>query len=582
MKQLIYLVPLVMFCACQNTEDLLDNGSDGQSTAVTVDLTLPDGLQSRAASRAYGDGMTVDHIKWAVYKSSNNNTPGTLIKSGTYEMKTSGEGKMDSRFIIEGLTVGVSCDFVFWAQNKESGYSFDEQTATVNMNYAKSDSWKGATCNDENRDAFFCSKKNVTIEKGQEVTAVLYRPFAQLNILTDDLPADDQTLYWVQMGSGTFYDKLNLLDGTAVSSTSTPTFLAATASGEKRIINNKEYTIISMNYILMPGQLSDDDPSYIDKNDSYKQLYSVQLFAGNDGDMSRPLLRTQKSATGDLVGLQSVPFKRNYRTNIYGSLLTSNVSVHYIIQPGFNDDDLVGTTASTADELKSLVTNAETKTLITLMSDIKLESQWEISNGSATERDITIDLNGYDIIENGESNETSYWGSNMSLIKLNDSNVTLTITDTEAGDGNVGSGLAEYAVSVQKGNLIIKGGDFKGYKGCVKWLNEDGRTTSPRVSIYNGMFSAVEMVDGKYRLLDIDSRWSSANNISNFIVYGGSFNNYDPTKAVVEQYSSWNFLPRKSNVLQAVGDLSEDTDYTATYNSETGIYTVGKSGSATN
>ena len=591
MKQLIFLVSLVLFCACQKTEDLLDNGSDGQSTAVTVDLTLPDGLQSRAATRAYGDGMTVRHIKWAVYRSSTSggSTPGNLFKSGIYEMKTEDVGKMDSRFIIEGLTTGETYDFVFWAENKNSGYTFNAESATVSMNYAANNdnSWKGATCNDENRDAFFCSKRNVKIVKGQEVTAVLYRPFAQLNILTDDLPENDNSTYWVQMGSGTFYDNLNLLDGTATSSVSTPTFLAAAASSEKMTINNKMYTVISMNYLLMPGILSDNDPSYKDETDTYKQLYSVQLFAGNDDDMTRPLLGTQTSATGDLIGLRNVPFKRNYRTNIYGSLLTSNVSVHYTIQPGFNKDDLIGATATTAEELKKLVADAEDGTLITLMSNIELDAQWEIA-GLTTAKNITIDLNGYDIKGVAESNSEGRWGDNSSLIKLNDSNVTLTIEDNGAGNGNVGLGLTEYAVLVQNGNLIINGGDFKGYKGCVKWLDDDRRDEdkSPKVYIYGGMFSAVETDNNAYRLLDIDSRWEDNNHVTNFIVYGGKFENYDPSKALTSGFSptEWNFLPRSGDESQAVGDRGSTykTDYIVISDEQTKNYTVSKSDSTTN
>ena len=584
MKQLIFLVSLVLFCACQKTEDLLDNGSDGQSTAVTVDLTLPDGLQSRAATRAYGDGMTVQHIRWAVYKSSTpeGSTPGNLFKSGIYEMKTEDVGKMDSRFIIEGLTTGEIYDFVFWAENKNSGYTFNEQEATVSMNYTSGgNGWKGATCNDETRDAFFCSKRNVTIAKGQEVTAVLYRPFAQLNILTDDLPENDQSTYWVQMGSGTFYDKLNLLDGTATNSGLTPTFLAAKASSEKMTINNETYTVISMNYLLMPGKLSDSDPSYKDATDTYKRLYSVELFAGRDGDKTRPLLGTQTSATDDFIGLRNVPFKRNYRTNIYGSLLTSNVSVRYTIQPGFNDDDLTGITVTNADELKKIVTDAKNETLITLMSNIELNAQWEIK-GSTNEKNITIDLNGYDIKGVAGSDSEGRWGDNSSLIKLNDSNVTLTIEDSEAGNGNVGLGLAEYAVLVQNGNLIINGGDFKGYKGCVKWLNDDQRDKdkSPIVYIYGGVFSAVDTENGAYRMLDIDSRWGENNHVTNFIVYGGRFGNYNPSKALTSGFSPtvWNFLPRNEDELQAVGDQGNTytTDYTITFDAETKCYTVSK------
>jgi hypothetical protein len=34
-----------------------------------------------------------------------------------------------------------------------------------------------------------------------------------------------------------------------------------------------------------------------------------------------------------------VPVQRNYRTNIYGSILTSDVEVKVVIEPAFNDPD---------------------------------------------------------------------------------------------------------------------------------------------------------------------------------------------------------------------------------------------------
>ena len=35
----------------------------------------------------------------------------------------------------------------------------------------------------------------------------------------------------------------------------------------------------------------------------------------------------------------NVPVQRNYRTNIYGSILTSDVEVNVVIEPAFNEPD---------------------------------------------------------------------------------------------------------------------------------------------------------------------------------------------------------------------------------------------------
>lgn len=561
MKQLIFLVSLVLFCACQNTEDLIgnDNGSDGQSTAVTVNFTLPDGLQSRAATRAYGDGMTVNHIKWAVYKNSENDTPGTFIKDSTV-LLPSGQSVLSGKFVIDKLPIGETLDFVFWAENENSGYTFNVETGTVDMNYSI------ATCNDENRDAFFRSIRGVTISKGQDLSVVLRRPFAQLNILTDDLPAGDDNKYSVVLGSGTFYNQLNLLTGHAVSNAGakTVTFKAEKASGETMKIGSgsgeKVYTVISMNYLLVDGNQDD-------KEKDNSELHSVKF------------LKNEVSLLGiESKGLENVPFKRNYRTNIYGSLLTTDGSANYLIEPSFYETDLrLETLISSEEELRSYLSKKRTEaTTIILADNIELNEPLDIS----TANNVTIDLRGRTLSASIAAVDENKF-TNKPIITLNNEETVLTITDSSTpGDGNygnLGNGRADYVIGVKQGTLILAGGDYHGKYGCVKWLKKKGSDSnyevsdkSPVIHIDNGTFSAAEMTDGSYMLLDFnlnvqtdmsgDADWK-ANNIRNFIVYGGEFKNYDPSKAVVNGCNTWNFLPSKrTDSDQSVATNGSKTD----------------------
>lgn len=583
MKQLIYLVSLVLFCACQNTEDLLDNdnGSDGQSAAVTVDFTLPDGLQSRAATRAYGDGLTVERIHWAVYKSSGaNNSPGALVKDSIVALP-SGQSVLSGKFIIDKLPIGETLDFVFWADNSKSRYEFNVSSGTVSMNY------ESATCNDENRDAFFRSERNVTITKGLDLSVVLRRPFAQLNILTDDLPVGDENKYSVELGSGSFYDKLNLLTGHAESNAGaqTVTFRAAKASTETMVIGEKTYSVVSMNYLLVDGDQDDH------ANDNSK-LHLVK-FLKNDISLL--------GVNGN--GLTDVPFRRNYRTNIYGSLLTTDGSANYLIVPNFYEPDLgVETLITNETELKNFLSQARdmsVETTILLSSNIELTEPLDIGISGK----IKIDLRGntlsasIDAVVNGRFNDKP-------VITLNNKDAILTITDsstpTDGNYGNIGNGYADYAIGVEQGTLIMDGADCHGKYGCVKWLKKSDdqgtytETSSPRVSILKGTFSAAEMKDGVYRLLDFDlqvpsgvKNWTN-NNVRNFIVYGGEFKNYDPSNAVVNGHGSWNFLPSKRSGQsvadnKASGNTIEDNDqadYTSTLDESTQRYKVTKTETA--
>ena len=102
------------------------------------------------------------------------------------------------------------------------------------------------------------------------------------------------------------------------------------------------------------------------------------------------------------------------------------------------------------------------------------------------------------------------------------------------------------------------------------------------------------MTNGVYRLLDFDLQVPSgvddwtANNVRNFVVYGGEFKVYDPSSAVVNGGGNWNFLPSKRSG-QSVADnkVSGNTDgdndqdsYESTLDGSTGRYKVTKTGTA--
>lgn len=605
MKNWVYLLFMFLFCACQNSDDMLigDSDSDGQTTSVTVNYDLPEAPQSRAdgdptaTARTYtyyGNGVKVNRIWYGVYNTSA--TDKSLFKEGEIVLpENNPTSSLSGRFVIEGLPIGDTFDFVFWAYNDQSGYTINTSDGTVSMNYSAASAantegttYAGATCNDENRDAFFNNKLAQTITRGYDMRVLLYRPFAQLNILTDDMPDNNTAQYKVTLGANgggnAFYDKLNLRTGHAEStSPTTLSFLPANVSDSTYVINGKSYKTVSMNYILMDGEQSESDPTYIDSGNKYKQLYNVQLYMVK-GSESHWLLGSSET------GLTGVPFKRNYRTNIYGSLITTSGSCNYEIVTSFNQPDLTGSnTAATYSELTALLNGTqsmETYT-ITLTGSIDLEAPITIGNGY-TGKNVTIDLCGNDICAKMDGINVDKDFNSAPLISLNNKDVTLTIMDSSTdGNGNLGVGRVDYVIGVKQGNLEIKGGNFMGKKGAVIWLNKpengsyaDG-TASPKIHIYDGYFSATEKetVNGVevYRLLDFDlqvpggvnttdssgnsvSGWDK-NNVCNFIVYGGKFQSFDPSNCKVNGYATWNFLPRSSTETQSVADNKTDSSY---------------------
>lgn len=203
------------------------------------------------------------------------------------------------------LTTGKEYDFVFWADAPgDNVYTFNSENQTVTVNYANAEN------NTDNLDAFFGQKKALKVSGNMSISQELRRPFAQINIGTDDFDAAAAAGYTVSestIGVAT-YKTLNLLSE-EVSDPVTATFVKKPIPTEdsKFSVNSKDYKYLSMSYVLVP-----------------KDKETV--------DIAFDYTLTNRTFT-------NVPVQRNYRTNIYGSLLTNTANFNVVIVPGFNDPD---------------------------------------------------------------------------------------------------------------------------------------------------------------------------------------------------------------------------------------------------
>jgi phage-related protein len=123
----------------------------------------------------------------------------------------------------------------------------------------------------------------------------------------------------------------------------------------------------------------------------------------------------------------SVPVQRNYRTSIYGNLLTSNVDINVEIKPEYNEP---------AHELDALHKAALNGGTITLTEDVELTTPLEVVSN------LVIDLNGKTITGAYSKSEGAIIKNNSSL-KL----VGGTISSTGA---NGCSAIANY------GELVVE------------------------------------------------------------------------------------------------------------------------------
>ena len=307
------LMLMATSCADDQTSDL----KAGAESTVTITAQLPGDM----GTRAFADGTKATELHYAVYEK------GTTTRLAVCKKADGTKGQLEGTATMTGLqttislqlTTGKEYDFVFWADAPgDNVYTFNSENQTVTVNYANAEN------NTDNLDAFFGQKKALKVSGNMSISQELRRPFAQINIGTDDFDAAAAAGYTVSestIGVAT-YKTLNLLSE-EVSDPVTATFVKKPIPTEdsKFSVNSKDYKYLSMSYVLVP-----------------KDKETV--------DIAFDYTLTNRTFT-------NVPVQRNYRTNIFGSLLTNTADFNVVIAPGFNDPDYNHNviTASTQTEL---------------------------------------------------------------------------------------------------------------------------------------------------------------------------------------------------------------------------------------
>ena len=378
---------MVAFVAtsCQQNADLTVNA--GETAIVTFNLATP-----QIASKAdFSDGTTATHLQYAVYD-ANGNILNDLAKTDD-EIHT-------SKVVEFQLTTGNTYTVLFWAAAPNAPYTVDLAAKTMEVDY------NGAVSSDENRDAFYFYSDPFTVSTGMApIAAELRRPFAQLNIGTNDYAASTSAGYTVTEAkvSTYAYTSLNFATGEVAGKTAVVFDYAAIPTTQLFPVSGYEY--MAMNYLLMA---------------STKETVDVE-FTYTDGAV-------EKTRT---VG--SVPVQRNYRTNLYGQLLTSDVAANVEIKPEYID-------AHEAALQMAAAFGGE----ITLTEDVVL------SSGLTIQSDMTLNLNGHNITITAEYDSANYEASSA-IVNYG----TLTL----AGNGEI-SATNNYTVR-NNGTMVIDGVTIK-------------------------------------------------------------------------------------------------------------------------
>lgn len=271
-------------------------GQEGQTGMVTFEVENP-----VAVTKAIGDGMTAKQLYYQVFDAAGNPIAGLPVQQKTLSsLKTT---------VSFQLIKDQTYNFVFWAQTAETGYYTVTDLRTITANY------EGKKSNDENFDAFFAVEKALTINGPITKTVTLKRPFAQINIATTDVLKAGETTSKVKFDGAM----------SAVKVKGVPTVFSPLTDGFSKSAD------VEFASAAIPG----GDFTITGSTDTYKHMAVNYVFAPVDGTVYDVEASLKVEGKDVVVKVPSAPAKRNYRTNIYGNLLTATADFNVVVDPGF-------------------------------------------------------------------------------------------------------------------------------------------------------------------------------------------------------------------------------------------------------
>ena len=329
------VVAMLLTTSCSNdeTNELIS----GEPVTTSFKVQLPNSIGTRpnkGAKKAFADGMTATVLKYMVFDENNN----LVIPAAEKAINRSTDVQLT-------LITGKKYKIVFWAANAEAPYTIDE-TGKVTVNY------EGMKTNDESLDAF-CRCYEFTAGAEVENPVKLYRPFAQLNVGTKDMDKavkagfnKDAAKTKVQVSG--IANTLNLLTGEVSGEVDVTCDLNAIPTGET--FPKEGYEYLSMDYLLVGKET--------------KTVVNVE-WQITDG-----VTTVDRSFT-------NVPLQGNYRTNIFGNLLTATTDMNVEIDPAFSDvivanNDELATKLATDGAVVKLAPNTTYRLPSTVGDDIEI------------------------------------------------------------------------------------------------------------------------------------------------------------------------------------------------------------------
>ena len=444
------------------------SGPDKGDGNVKITVNLPSDVATRAG---LGSGAYEKNLQYAVYL-------GEEYQYG----ETMSIGNDLSAEIPFTLLSDNNYTIVFFAESTDNdAYTFNTQEATLSVDYSKMNS------KDNNDDLYDCFYKAVDVKGGEtsSINVTLSRPVGQVNWGTSDLTAYNDIIstfnvYYTQNNgvntvtsanvwttlSANVPTSMNLLTGEAVApETGAMQTIGTFAAPISQAFPVDGYTYIGAQYVLVGKSSS---------------IYDMKLTIANAEESSAA------NYFSTSVDVNSVPMQGNYRTNIYGTLLTNVADISIDLNSnweGSNDD--TDYTTSTVIEASNLNGYSIGESGLYKLSGTVTTQDYIINVASGL--DVTVDGSGLtlaneddvpnfyftsDGLPNAPADVTAakertgtytYQNFNAGVLSIKTGNTTVNVTNNNLNYLDLGAG--NLYINITGNNINGKDAEYKRWDG---------------------------------------------------------------------------------------------------------------------
>ena len=298
MKKTVFIIfaAALAFVGCNKSVEV------GTGETVSASFQISTEMTTKATLDGDGQGVNVNRFIMEVWHVTGSGASQVSelytrqVKYGTDVTAGTDISNPAKTTFTVALVKGQNYDLLFWA-DKGDDQGADVYYNTSDLHNVVLGAYTG---NDDRRDAFSQCVTLINVTSDPSTSVQLERPFAQLNIITqdiDDIEANSGTVKVVPDEISVAFDAPTVFNVKTQEASASAAFTSNVAPYYSTVGSQTEHYTLSMDYILASKNQQD--------------VKDVELTAKKNSTV----LNTQT--------FSNIPLQRNYRTNILGNLLTT-------------------------------------------------------------------------------------------------------------------------------------------------------------------------------------------------------------------------------------------------------------------